>query len=187
MRGDRPLGPDTLEGNQAISAQKTAHSQCAAGIAGCYNEARPDLLNVFIILGLFPLFGAKLLPRIGSWFGMRSRRRFRQAKWIWSWFAGSEAEFIQAGREYRRECVRELAKEYPGRPSPDDQELIARVGASPKAISERPRREFSLHVMPANAFPRGASRPSRWGGGGVYGLVQWVVRCGVDGSVYASA
>jgi Sec-independent protein translocase protein TatA len=54
------------------------------------------LLRLLVIAGLLLFFGAKLLPRLGSWLGGRSRKPFRQAKWMWSWFAGTEAEAIQA-------------------------------------------------------------------------------------------
>jgi len=54
------------------------------------------LLRLLLIVVLLLFFGANLLPRLGVWLGGRSRKPFRQAKWMWSWLAGTEAEAIQA-------------------------------------------------------------------------------------------
>jgi predicted Zn-dependent protease len=113
------------------------------------------LLKLVLIIGLFLFFGAKLLPRIGSWLGVRSRKPFRQAKWMWSWIAGSEAESLQAERDYGRECAREFAAQYSGRVSRANQELVATVGSRLATAVKDPRREFRFTVVvaaTANAF-----------------------------------
>ena len=80
------------------------------------------MLGLLVILGLILFFGGRLLPRLGNWLGGQSRKPFRQAKWMWSWFAGSEAESIQAERDYGRECAREFAKQFSGNVSRTDQQ-----------------------------------------------------------------
>ncbi len=113
------------------------------------------MLKLLLIIGLFLFFGAKLLPRVGSWLGLHSRKPFRQAKWMWSWFAGSEAESLQAERDYGRECAREFAAEFSGRPSPASQALVDEVGTKLAAAVKDPRREFRFSVVVAatsNAF-----------------------------------
>jgi beta-barrel assembly-enhancing protease len=105
------------------------------------------LLLVILVLILF--FGAKLLPRLGNWAGSQSRKPFRQAKWMWSWFAGSEAESLQAERDYGRECAREFAKQFSGGASPAGQQLVAAVGSRlADAVKDR-RREFHFQVAPS--------------------------------------
>lgn len=113
------------------------------------------MLKLLLIVGLFLFLGAKLLPRIGSWLGARSRKPFRQAKWMWSWFAGSEAESLQAERDYGQECAREFAAQFAGRPSRDNQALVDAVGSRLAATVIDPRRGFRFSVIVAatsNAF-----------------------------------
>jgi predicted Zn-dependent protease len=113
------------------------------------------LLKLLLIVGLLLLFGAKLLPRIGSWLGVRSRKPFRQVRWMWSWFAGSETESLQTERDYGRECAREFAAQFSGRPSRASQALVDAVGSRLAAAVKDPRREFHFGVVVAatsNAF-----------------------------------
>ena len=113
------------------------------------------MLKLILILGLLLFFGATLLPRIGSLLGVRSRKPFRQAKWMWSWFAGTEAESLQAERDYGRECAREFAAQFPGRPAGAHQALVNTLGSRLAATVKDPRREFRFSVIAAgtpNAF-----------------------------------
>jgi predicted Zn-dependent protease len=104
------------------------------------------LLGLLVILGLILFFGGRLLPRLGNWLGGQSRKPFRQAKWMWSWFAGSEAESIQAERDYGRECAREFAKQFSGNVSRTDQQLVTTVGSKLADAVKDPRREFRFMV-----------------------------------------
>ena len=90
---------------------------------------RLALLKLLLIVGLLLFFGAKLLPRVGSWLGGSARKPFRQAKWMWSWFAGSEAESLQAEREYGQECARQFAKQFARSAARPSQQLVIAVGA----------------------------------------------------------
>ncbi|MBZ5582421.1 MAG: M48 family metallopeptidase, partial [Acidobacteriia bacterium] len=113
------------------------------------------MLKLLVIIVLFVWFGAKLLPRMGSWLGVRSRKPFRQAKWMWSWVAGSEAESLQAESDYGRECARQFAAQFSGRPSRANQTLVDAVGSRLAAAVKDPRREFHFTVVDAptaNAF-----------------------------------
>jgi predicted Zn-dependent protease len=113
------------------------------------------LLKLLLIIGVVLFFGARLLPRLGSWLGLRSRKPFRQAKWIWSWFGGSEAESLQAEREYGRECAREFMAQFPERPSDGNSEFVNGVGSRLAAAVEDSRHEFRFGVIVsplANAF-----------------------------------
>jgi predicted Zn-dependent protease len=107
------------------------------------------LLGLLVILGLILFFGRRLLPRLGNWLGGQSRKPFRQAKWMWSWFAGSEAESIQAERDYGRECAREFAKQFSGNVSRTDQQLVTTVGSKLSDAVKDPRREFRFMVAPS--------------------------------------
>jgi predicted Zn-dependent protease len=108
------------------------------------------LLRLLVIAGLLLFFGAKLLPRLGSWLGGRSRKPFRQAKWMWSWFAGTEAEAIQAEYEYGRECARQFAAQFSGKAPREKQEVVAAVGSRlADAVKDR-RREFHFSLVRAS-------------------------------------
>jgi len=108
------------------------------------------LLRLLVIVGLFLFFGAKLLPGLGSWLGGSSRKPFRQAKWMWSWFAGTEAEAIQAEHEYGRECARQFAAQFSGKVPREKQEAVAAVGSSlADAVKDR-RREFRFSLVRAD-------------------------------------
>jgi predicted Zn-dependent protease len=113
----------------------------------------PALLLVILVLIL--LFNPRLLPRVGSWLGGSSRKPFRQAKWVWSSFAGTEDDSIRAEQEYGQECARMFAMQFPGSVSGTDQEIIANVGARLAKAVKDPRREFRFTVVAstmANAF-----------------------------------
>ena len=107
------------------------------------------MLRLLLIFGLFLLFGAKLLPRLGVWLGGRSRKPFRQAKWMWSWLAGTEAEAIEAEYEYGRECAREFAAQFSGKVPREKQELVVAVGSRLANAVKDPRREFRFSLVRA--------------------------------------
>ena len=92
---------------------------------------------------------SKLLPRLGSWLGNRSRKPFRQAKWMWSWFAGTEAEAIQAEHEYGFECARQFSAQFSGNAPREKQEVVTAVGTRlANAVKDR-RREFRFTLVRA--------------------------------------
>ena len=110
---------------------------------------------ILIILILLLLFGAKYLPDLGHQLGRKSKKPYRQARWVWSWLSGTEDESIRAERDYGRECAREFIKQFPGNVSSKDQELVSTVGAKIADAVKDPRREFKFTVVPsstANAF-----------------------------------
>jgi predicted Zn-dependent protease len=113
------------------------------------------LVLIIIILVLILLFNPKLLPGMGDFLGGRSRKPFRQAKWMWSWFTGTEDESIRAERDYGQECARAFAKQFSGSVSRVDQELAANIGSKLADAVKDPRREFRFTVAAstlANAF-----------------------------------
>lgn len=113
----------------------------------------PGLLLIIIVLIL--LFNPNLLPALGSWLGGQSRRPYRQAKWMWSSFTGTEDESIRAERDYGQECARAFAKQFPESASRTDQELAADIGSKLADAVRDPRREFRFTVAVssiANAF-----------------------------------
>jgi beta-barrel assembly-enhancing protease len=114
------------------------------------------LLGLIIIIVLLFLFlNPTLLPHAGTWLGNKSRKPFRQARWMWSSFSGTEDESIRAEQEYGRECARAFAKQFPGRISQKDDELVANIGSRLAAAVKDTRREFRFTVADsaiANAF-----------------------------------
>ena len=113
----------------------------------------PALLILIIMLFLF--FNPQLLPRIGTWVGGQSRKPFRQAKWMWSSFAGTEEESIRAEREYGQECARVFATQFSGKAARPDQELVESIGAGLARAVKDSRRQFDFRVAasaPPNAF-----------------------------------
>jgi predicted Zn-dependent protease len=106
---------------------------------------------VLAILLILLLFGAKILPSLGSWLGYQSRKPFRQAKWMWTWFAGTEDESLRAEQDYGRECAREFSGQFPGSPSPIDQELVESVGSKLADAVNDPRRDFRFRVVLSNS------------------------------------
>ena len=110
---------------------------------------------ILILLILLLLFGSKFLPSMGERLGKKSRKPYRQAKWIWSWVSGTEDESIRAEREYGRECAREFAKQFSDHPLPGDQELVGTIGSRLAEALKDQRREFRFTVVSsgtANAF-----------------------------------
>jgi predicted Zn-dependent protease len=100
-------------------------------------------------------FAARLLPRLGGTLGRQARKPFRQARWMWSWVAGSEDESVAAEFEYGRECACEFAAQFPGSVPAASQELVAAVGSRLAAAVKDPRRQFRFAVVSApanNAF-----------------------------------
>jgi len=109
------------------------------------------VLKILIVVVALLLIGARLLPRLGHFLGLSARKPFRQAKWLWSWFSGSEAEAIQAEWEYGRECAREFASQFSGHAAPAAQTLVEEVGAALETAVADPRRRFSFRVVAAAA------------------------------------
>ena len=115
---------------------------------------------LLIVVGVLLFLGAKFLPSLGAWLGGQSRKPFRQAKWMWSWFAGTEAEAIQAEYEYGRECARQFAAQFPGKAPREKQEVVSAVGSRlADAVKDHSRKfHFSLvraNVSNAYALPGG--------------------------------
>jgi predicted Zn-dependent protease len=92
---------------------------------------------------------AKFLPRLGTWLGGQSRKPFRQAKWMWSWLAGTEAEAIQAEYEYGRECARQFAAQFSGKAPREKQEVVAAVGSKLAGAVKDRRRQFHFSLVRA--------------------------------------
>ena len=114
------------------------------------------MLKVLIIFAvLLLLLGARLLPRMGRILGGHARKPYRQARWMWSWFAGSEAEALEAELEYGLECAREFAAQFPSPVPAAKQELVAEVGVALAAATPVAGREFRFRViaaLTANAY-----------------------------------
>ncbi len=113
------------------------------------------LALIIIVLVLLLLFNPGLLPQIGTQLGDRSRKPFRQAKWIWSSFTGTEDESIRAEREYGYECARAFATQFSNTVSHSDQELVASIGAKLADAVNDSRREFRFSAAGsplANAY-----------------------------------
>jgi predicted Zn-dependent protease len=107
---------------------------------------------LLLILGLILFFNAGLLPGLGHWLGRQSRKPYRQARWMWSWAAGTEEESLQAERDYGRECAREFAKQFPGSASHKSKELVATVGSKLGKAVRDPRIEFRFAAVPSTLF-----------------------------------
>jgi len=113
------------------------------------------LLKLLVIAGLLLFFVSRLLPRLGSTLGRQARKPFRQARWMWSWVAGSEADAVAAEHEYGRECAREFAAQFPESVPAARQELVAAVGSRLAEAVKDHRRQFRFTVVSApncNAF-----------------------------------
>jgi len=104
---------------------------------------------ILVIILLFILFNPNLLPGIGSWLGGKSRKPVRQARWMWSSFAGTEDEAIRAEREYGEECAHAFATQFRGKVSRRDQELVDTIGARLSDAVKDPRRVFRFKVAGA--------------------------------------
>ena len=74
---------------------------------------------------------------------------------MWSWATGSEADAIQAEREYGWECARQFATQFSGRAPAAAEELVKAVGSRLAAAVKNPTREFDFRVVragTANAY-----------------------------------
>ncbi len=110
---------------------------------------------IIIVLVLIVLFNPKVLPNMGTWLGGHSRKPFRQARWVWSSFTGTEDEAIRAEHDYGQECARMFATQFSGSVSHKDQELVANIGSKLADAAKDPRREFRFTVAAstlANAY-----------------------------------
>lgn len=121
------------------------------------------MLKLLLILGVLLFLGARVLPKIGSWLGVRARKPVRMARMGAAWATGTEEEEIAAEREYGRECARELVEQFErtgaqqSPPIRSSQQLLDRLGAKlTKAVrKKKPGYEFRFHAMhdsSANAF-----------------------------------
>jgi beta-barrel assembly-enhancing protease len=104
---------------------------------------------IIVIFVLFIVFNPKLLPGLGTWLGGKSRKPVRQAKWMWSTFAGTEDEAIRAEQEYGEECARAFAAQFPGKVSRADQQWVDVIGGKLAEAGKDPRRAFRFRVIPA--------------------------------------
>jgi beta-barrel assembly-enhancing protease len=110
---------------------------------------------ILIIIILILLFNPGILPGLGSWLGGKSRKPYRQAKWVWSSFAGTEDEAVQAEQEYGAECARVFAAQFSGKVSRSDRELVNAIGTRLAEKVNDPRRSFRIEVAGtgiANAY-----------------------------------
>jgi beta-barrel assembly-enhancing protease len=114
------------------------------------------MLKFIIILVIILLFtGGGRLPRLGHKLGSKARKPVRQAKWMWSSFAGTEDESIKAERDYGQECAREFAQQFSGKGSQKNQEFVKAVGARLGDAVGDPRFKFHFAVVSSsisNAF-----------------------------------
>ena len=67
------------------------------------------LLLLIILILLFFFFSGKKLPKLGTAMGKKARKPYRQAKWMWALFSGTEEESLRAEEEFGQECAREFA------------------------------------------------------------------------------
>jgi predicted Zn-dependent protease len=121
---------------------------------GFWEETNLPGLLILIVILLF-LFNPELLPRLGAWLGGQTRKPYRQARWMWSSFAGTEEESIEAEKAYGQECARAFAAQFPGKPLPTDQKLVSTIGARLAGAANDPRRAFGFTVLRstyANAY-----------------------------------
>lgn len=107
------------------------------------------MLRLLIIIALVLLVGATLMPRLGRWLGLRARKPYRQAKWMWTWFAGSEEQALEAEREYGSECAREFASQFTGHVRPAIRECVSLVGERLANTAADRRRTFVFAAVPA--------------------------------------
>lgn len=110
---------------------------------------------ILVVVLLFLLLNPKLLPPLGTWLGGRARKPYRQAKWMWASFAGSEEDSIRAEREYGYACSRAFASQFSGRAGRSDQVLVKSIGSRLAEAVNDPRLRFDFAVVepaPANAF-----------------------------------
>jgi beta-barrel assembly-enhancing protease len=110
---------------------------------------------IIIVILLIVLFNPKLLPGIGSWLGGQSRKPYRQARWMWKLFSGTEDEQILAEYEFGYECARAFAQQFSAGSSRANSDLIATIGSKLSDAVRDSRRKFNFAVVEsglANAF-----------------------------------
>lgn len=108
-----------------------------------------ELLLLALLIAL--LWRGRGLPAIGRRLGERARKPFRQARWLWGSMGGDEAEALSAEEAFGRECARELVAKFPGRVAPDDQRLVAEIGARLRAAQGDGPRAFEFRAVAASA------------------------------------
>jgi beta-barrel assembly-enhancing protease len=121
----------------------------------CHPAEGYALPLLILIIILFFLFNSSVLPGLGGWLGGKSRKPYRQAKWVWSSMAGTEDESIRAEQEYGEECARAFATQFSDKVSRTDQELVNSIGAKLADAVKDPRRKFRIEVAAsaaANAY-----------------------------------
>jgi len=94
---------------------------------------------------------------------------------MWSWFAGSESDSLQAEHEYRRECAREFVAQFSDKISPTSQKFVNAVGSRLADTLRDPRREFRFSVV-SSAMVNAFALP----GGFVFVTEPLVDLCGAD-------
>ncbi len=109
------------------------------------------MLKLFLIAVLLLFLGSRLLPRLGSLLGGHARKPFSLAKWIWSWFAGSEDESIERERDYGRECAQEFEMQFSGCAPPEQQELVMLAGSRLADACQDRRFKFRFTAVPGAA------------------------------------
>ena len=104
---------------------------------------------LIVVLILLLLFGSRLLPQLGEQLGRKARKPYRQARWIWSWAAGTEEDAIRAECEYGRECSREFIRQFPENIPPRDQEFVDSIGSRLAEAVRDPRIRFRFLAVAA--------------------------------------
>jgi predicted Zn-dependent protease len=105
---------------------------------------------IILIVILYLFFNPKLFSGLGTWLGGQSRKPVRQAKWMWSSFAGTEEEVIRAERDYGRECARAFETQFPDKVPSEDRKLVEAIGAKLAAAVKDPLRKFDFSVIDSN-------------------------------------
>lgn len=109
------------------------------------------ILVVLLLLILNP----QILPGLGSLLGARSRRPYRQAKWVWNSLAGTEDSAIRAEGDYGEACARIFEQQFSGSAPHRDQAMVEDIGAKLAAAVNDPRRTFRFTAVAspaANAY-----------------------------------
>ncbi|MSV29427.1 MAG: hypothetical protein EXQ52_11910 [Bryobacterales bacterium] len=91
------------------------------------------------------------MPRLGSLLGGHARKPFSLAKWIWSWFFGSEDESIEKERDYGRECAREFDAQFSRRAPHEQQDLVMMAGSRLADACQDRRFKFRFTAVPDGA------------------------------------
>ena len=113
------------------------------------------MLFIIILILLFFFYAGKQLPKLGTALGKKARKPYRQAKWMWALFSGTEKESLRAEEEFGQECAREFSKQFDGTASLQDKELVSSIGERLAKMVKGPRRNFHFSIVAsstANAF-----------------------------------